>query len=244
MVEPDFILNKKKSKPGIDGCRAGWCIVFEANEQLQCKVIESLSTLPLQNIERCLIDMPIGLAPERHIDQDLRERLKPHRHHSVFSVPVRQAVYAKDYATAKVKNIKASNKSVSIQSWNICPKIKALDLLLIEQPNYKDRFMEAHPELCFLMLNKQTHLKHKKSSQEGQLERLDILKRFDHRSEVIFKRALADYKRSELKADDILDALVLFISNQQELEFIANNPLRDQQEIRMQIAYPNLKINY
>ena len=188
--------------------------------------------------------MPIGLAPERHIDQDLRERLKPHRHHSVFSVPVREAVYAEDYAEAKAKNIKASNKSVSIQSWNICPKIKALDILLIEQPNYKDRFMEAHPELCFMMLNKQTHLQHKKSTKEGQLERLDILKRFDNRSEGVFQNALADYKRSELKADDILDALVLFISNQQELEFIANNPLRDQHKIRMQIAYPNLKINY
>ena len=244
MVEPDFILNEINSKPGIDGCRAGWCVVFEANEQLQCSVIESLSTLQLHNIERCLIDMPIGLAPERHIDQDLRERLKPHRHHSVFSVPVRDAVYAKDYATAKINNIKASSKSVSIQAWNICPKIKALDILLIEQPNYKDRFMEAHPELCFMILNKQTHLQHKKSTKEGQLERLDILKRYDNRSEDVFKSALGDYKRSELKADDILDALVLFVSNQQELKFIPNNPLRDQHEIRMQIAYPDLKINY
>lgn len=244
MAEPNTILKETNSKPGVDGCRAGWCIVFEANEQLQCTVIERLSILRLQNIERCLIDMPIGLAPERHIDQDLRERLKPHRHHSVFSVPVREAVYAEDYAEAKAKNIKASNKSVSIQSWNICPKIKALDILLIEQPNYKDRFMEAHPELCFMMLNKQTHLQHKKSTKEGQLERLDILRRFDNRSEGVFQNALADYKRSELKADDILDALVLFISNQQELEFIANNPLRDQHKIRMQIAYPNLKINY
>ena len=244
MVEPDFILNEKNSKPGIDGCRAGWCVVFEANEQLHCKVTENLSTLQLHNIDRCLIDMPIGLSSNRHIDQDLRERLKPHRHHSVFSVPAREAVYAADYATAKANNIKAFNKSVSIQSWNICPKIKALDLLLIEQPNYKDRFMEAHPELCFMMLNKLTHLNHKKSTKEGQVERLDILKRFDHRSEAVFKSALSDYKRSELKADDILDALVLFISNQQELEFIANDPLRDQYEIRMQIAYPNLKINY
>lgn len=240
MAEPYPILKMDQNAlPGIDGCKAGWCVVFKINQRIACRVIKDLEELDTSHIKRVLIDMPIGLHPLRHIDADLRNRLKPHRHHSVFSVPVREAVYAPTYELAKKEHIKACGKSISIQSWNICNKIKSLDLFL-QKTNSENCFEESHPEYCFYLLNKATHLHHKKSTKEGQNERLNILLEYTKDAQVCFETAMTNYKRSELKADDILDALALFVTNSLPLEFITNEPRYDSKGIAMRIAYPNV----
>lgn len=240
MAEPHPLLTiEQNALLGIDGCKAGWCVVFKINQRIACRVIKDLEELDTSSIKRCLIDMPIGLHPLRHIDSDLRNRLKPHRHHSVFSVPVREAVYAPNYEEAKKEHIQACGKSISIQSWNICAKIKSLDLFL-QKTNSENCFEESHPEYCFYLLNNVTHLQHKKSTKEGQAERLNILQKYSKDAQVCFETAMTNYKRSELKADDILDALVLFIANSLPLGFIANEPRYDSKGIAMRIAYPNV----
>ena len=240
MAEPHPILKlDQNALLGIDGCKVGWCVVFKANQSITCRVITHLEELDTSRIKRCLIDMPIGLHPLRQIDAELRNRLKPHRHHSVFSVPVREAVYAPNYEQAKKEHIKACGKSISIQSWNICNKIKSLDLF-IQKTNSENCFEESHPEYCFYLLNKATHLQHKKSTKEGQAERLKILLEYTKDAHVCFETALKNYKRSELKADDILDALVLFVTNTLPLGFIANEPSHDSKGIPMRIAFPNV----
>lgn len=238
MAQSNLVLNNNATKPGIDGCRAGWCVVFEEENKLRCTILKELNALENMNIERCLIDMPIGLDKNRHIDQDLRNLLKPHRHHSVFSVPIRQAVYAANYTEAKKLQIEATSKSISIQSWNICPKIRELDQFLDQYSKNKDSFIEAHPELCFFVLNKENHLQFKKSVKEGQHERLTILSKYDNRLKNLFDETMITFKRSELKADDILDAMVLFVSNQLDLGYLSNAPSSDELGLKMRIAYP------
>jgi predicted RNase H-like nuclease len=238
MVKSNSILSfRPNALPGIDGCRGGWCVIHEESKGLNCTVISSLDQLDPTNLKRCLIDMPIGLHPKRHIDNDLRNLLRPHKHHSVFSVPVRKAVYANSYEHAKLENLKEIDKSISIQSWNICPKIKSLDIFLGETPN-NSRFVEAHPELCFYTLNNKEHLNFKKSEKEGQTERLNILLQYEARAAKCFLNAMQTYRRSDLKADDILDALALFVSNKLPQEYINNTPLKDESNLNMRIAFP------
>ena len=88
----------------------------------------------LNNNFKALIDIPIGLGSiesERKIDQLLRNNLSSNFKQTVFNTPNRNAVYAKDYKHSRELNKLETNKSVSIQSWNICPKIKEVDSFLL-----------------------------------------------------------------------------------------------------------------
>jgi predicted RNase H-like nuclease len=237
MAQSNSILNAQWA--GIDGCRGGWIVAYTDQHSIAVQWIASLHELKELGIQTCLIDMPIGLSAERHIDQDLRQVLKPVRHHSVFSTPVRAAVYADEYALAKVINQEATRKSISIQSWNICAKIKELDQYIQDA---SDDFIaiESHPEYCFFRLNQNKHLQHKKSTPAGVEERIKLLHTYQAEYTKAFELALKNFPRKAVKADDILDALCLHLTGQHELSYIKNSPLMDEKGISMQIAFPTL----
>lgn len=191
------------------------------------------------DVRRFLVDIPIGLGSRSHprtIDQILRRELGK-RGSTVFNAPVREAVYAKNYAEAKAKNLEVEGKSISIQSFNICAKIRETDEFLI-QHDCTD-LIESHPELCFKHLNGGEVVLSKKSTAEGIEARLRILNQYDPKIPELFQKILAETKRKQVKKDDILDAICLCLVNQRaagNLHFLKNEHQSDEKGIGIKIA--------
>ena len=191
---------------------------------------------------RLFIDIPIGLADghKRDCDQMVRRLLSPLRHTSVFSTPVRDAVYAPDYDTACNINAKQTGNRISKQSWNICPKIREVDEYLREHPGLQNRVYESHPEVAFYALNGLQSLPTQKKSNEGQAQRLALLEQHIDNARRLFSDAAGDYPRSQVQCDDILDAMVLAImasGNDTGLVSVPEPTPRDRYGLPMRIVY-------
>jgi len=235
----------KKNKliyAGIDGCKAGWIMVKNVGADYAFEIWECLSELVLANgdVQRFLIDIPIGLGSQlypRTIDQVLRSELGK-RGSTVFNAPVRDAVYTKNYAEAKTKNIAVEGKSISIQSFNICAKIRETDTFLAQNNSIK--IIESHPELCFKYLNGGELVISKKTSPEGAQQRLNILSQYDPKISELFQKIVSETKRKHVKKDDILDAICLCLANRlatDNLHFLMDKNLLDEKGIEIKIAY-------
>jgi predicted RNase H-like nuclease len=198
---------------GLDGCKGGWiCASIQDVTQkpiLSIEFIESLDTLINIDFTVGFVDIPIGLSEfeyKRTLDEDLRKMLSKKRKSSVFTAPSRKAVYANSYELAKKINLNETGKSISIQAWNICPKIKEMEHFILKNPLLN--LWESHPELCFERLNNHQPLLYKKKDPLGKQERLYILLRFLPHFEKIINDFISENKS---KADDILDAVCLAI---------------------------------
>ena len=142
---------------GIDGCRSGWLVVSsESKDQFTCKIHSSLENILLEipQEHNVLIDVPIGFSQEnaRHCDVLAREKLGT-RCSSVFRPPSRDALYANNFKEACDINLKISGKKISIQTWNIGPKMREADLFLQNHQELRPLWKEAHPELAFQNFN-------------------------------------------------------------------------------------------
>jgi len=105
------------------------------------------------------VDMPIGL-PERAGPggREAENAVRPllgERQSSVFSVPSRAAIYARDYREACRLALATSDppRKVSKQLFNIAPKIREVDEFLRANPAQMSRVFEVHPELAFWRFN-------------------------------------------------------------------------------------------
>jgi len=146
---------------GIDGCRAGWLICSADGAGIEWMLARTSSELrvALLRFERVFIDMPIGLPdqePGRDCDQELRRALGWGFSSSVFSPPCREALYATDYPSASQINARQTGKKLSIQSWNLIPKIRQLDEILQHENRLRDRIFESHPEWLFQLAGRQS----------------------------------------------------------------------------------------
>ena len=152
-----------------------------------------------------VVDMPMGLvdaADGRRVDGLMRKRLG-RRHSSVFTAPSRAALDATDYADAKRRNLEATGRSLSRQSWALVPKIREVDRLLT--PSVQERVREGHPEVAFACLSGEP-MTYSKKEPAGVTERRRVLR-------------AAGYDLDRLEAclppggkagiDDLLDACVL-----------------------------------
>lgn len=185
--------------------------------------------------DRIFIDMPIGLPdqePGRDCDQELRKALGRGFSSSVFSPPCREALYAADYQTASQVNARQTGKKLSIQSWNLIPKIRQLDEILQEYPAWRNSVFESHPEWLFQLAGyefdeisgariqpsnkklKPRPLRYKKKSKEGIQERLRRLAGEIDNAYEVFAEALNRYQRKDVAKDDILDAMILAVMAQ------------------------------
>lgn len=234
---------------GIDGCKSGWCVCMVGNDgTIDFRVFSRL--VDLNNIAcekmRVWIDMPKGIGDEqmrRNVDYQLISMLKPVRHHSVFIPPFREAIAQSTYNAAKDVQRVITGKAISIQAWNIVPKIREVDDFIQKNKRYESCFDESHPEFCFYKLNGGNHLKYPKKLTEGQEERLEILSRYHGGVNEVFKTCMQTHKRKDVKADDIIDAICLAIScfvSKGKGAYLINNPLIDSKGIAMRIAYPSL----
>ncbi len=196
---------------GIDGCPGGWIASAFNHDKLELHHFINISELYDYYGDACyLIDIPIGLSDlkvSRTIDSELRKILRPVRHHSVFTPPCRPAINKKDYQTALEENRRVTGKGISIQSWNIVPKIREVDNFLRGNKTANSRFYEAHPELCFFRLNGK-HLDSSKHSTKGIHERIEILRKYAGSIDELVDKPLPGNARK----DDILDSIVLAIT--------------------------------
>jgi predicted RNase H-like nuclease len=235
---------------GIDGCRAGWCVsaidVGKFEVSLKSNIHEIIRGYP--DFDVALIDIPIGLG-DNHIARDVeraaRQELSPIRHHSIFTPPVREAITACNYVEAKKINQSISGKKISLQSWNISPKIAELDLFLQNYPAFQKKILESHPEICFKYLNQGSIPSLPKNAPKygGIKQRLLILKKFQRNIQSIYDLARSQFASSEVKNDDIVDALCLAITAKfgrlNRFDKILGSNKKDTQGINMAMHYYN-----
>lgn len=139
---------------GIDGARGGWVVATSAPAftDIQLTFVESVDHIVDDLLaDRCAaaaIDMPIGLSANGHRPADdlARTRLGARRS-TFFPTPTRSVLNAPDFETANRLHRQHAGKGLSIQAWNLVPKIREIDQLWNQL--LTNRLVEAHPELSF-----------------------------------------------------------------------------------------------
>ena len=225
---------------GVDGCRAGWIAVRLAGEgRTESAIYPDWSTLAqgLTHAARICVDMPIGLvdAGARPCDRAARAVLPRGRKSSVFAPP-RRYMLGLSYDGVRTAARDRGDAGLSIQAYNIMPKIAELDTAL--GPTDQDRVLETHPELAFHRLNAGAEL-------PGKADRTGR----DARRRLLIDASLADldalltaYPRKDAKPDDVLDAAVCALVARDSLLGRARRvpdgpPERDARGLRMEIWY-------
>ncbi|AHM56326.1 hypothetical protein EAL2_c10280 [Peptoclostridium acidaminophilum DSM 3953] len=159
---------------------------------------------------------------------------------SIFPVPCRQAVYADDKARARELNISTFGKSLSEQSLGISKAIRQVDEFLQGNPEWKNRLLESHPELCFSKLNGNQPIMEKKTTAEGHNKRLEVLKRLYPATDKVIEKFLADGLNRK-KTGDVVDALCLAVMGrliaQNGCRRFPEKPMIDSTGLIMQIVY-------
>lgn len=212
---------------GIDGTRNGWITAEFTGKSWKIEFHEKLSEI---EFEEALIDIPIGLpkTSTRRCDAEARDFLAPERHYSIFNCPVRDAVYANSYEKACDINEEKIGKRISKQAWNIVPKIREAD-----KEAQKRKLRESHPEVFFKAIEVESVID-SKSSKKGLKDRKEILKRFGDISVV------EDFEAKDVSEDDLIDAMVLSLGSEFELENIPENPDKDSEGLEMSIRRPKV----
>jgi predicted RNase H-like nuclease len=206
---------------GVDGCAGGWFAVVATEAQLRTERYGTFEALWADNrdAEQVLVDVPIGLLDDerRPCDVAAKERLGC-RGNSVFYAPCRSVVELKrrelaggepvSHSTASAVQRDATGNGLSQQAWNITDKIAEVDGFLEERGTEVVR--ESHPELCFYGFADRP-MAFSKRTRRGRAVRFEVLEDafpgYDPRA--AYERAVGDHLRSEVKRDDIVDALVL-----------------------------------
>jgi predicted RNase H-like nuclease len=230
---------------GIDGCKAGWLVITFDKDRAAYRVLRTTAELEevFREHDRIFIDMPIGLEDEeytRECDQLLRDTLGADYASSVFSPPIRPALDAPSYAEANMQSFEYTEKKLTVQAWNITPKIRALDTLLSENQKFQERVFESHPELIFMNLNGGM-IYQKKNTKKGLRHRLDLVSREQPVAADFFREIKEEFRRNEVGEDDIVDAMGLALavleSTGKEIKTLPKNPPVDSKGFRKAIHY-------
>lgn len=238
-------MGKASTFIGVDGCRGGWLAAVQRGAELSLEVHATFIGLLAAHPDavRVGVDMPIGLPhagyPVRECERAAR-KLLGRRASSVFSPPCRAAANAANYDEARQRNQQELGPSLSVQAWNICPKIAEVDRALVASPLWAPKIFEVHPEVCFAALAGGQPMAHRKATPEGKQERLALLSRWVPNAAELRASALSRFKRSVVQEDDILDALVVLLTaraDAAELRYLPEDRVRDQRGLPMRMAY-------
>ncbi|MGL5116305.1 MAG: DUF429 domain-containing protein [Beijerinckiaceae bacterium] len=149
---------------GADGCPPGWAVVLmdlDAERPPEFFVSADFAELLRHPTLPGLIavDMPIGLpetvgAGGRGPEAELRPHLGE-RQSSVFSIPSRSSVMAESFEAACEASLATSDppRKISIQAYNLFPKIRQIDALLRADAGLIRIVHEVHPEGAFMVMN-------------------------------------------------------------------------------------------
>jgi predicted RNase H-like nuclease len=229
---------------GIDGCKGGWVAVTIAGKGFEIGIFKHIDEIisAYASCDHILIDMPIGLPENVHDlrpDSAARKILKG-KASSIFNTPCRQAVYAETYSGANEVNRQVMGKGLSRQSFAICPKIKEIDEFLSNNPRYKNKLLESHPELCFAMLNSGVPILENKKTDEGIKRRIELLSQYYDLTKDVISSARTNQKLKN-SIDDVIDALCLAVTGMVGIEkglgSIPGDPIEDKHNILMQMVY-------
>jgi predicted RNase H-like nuclease len=226
---------------GMDGCKAGWIAAFAGadHEDVRVRVMRHFANIFAAPEEPCLVavDIPIGLparigpqgrGPERAVRPLLGDRQS-----SVFAVPSRAAIYARDYREACRVGLETSDppKKVSKQLFMIAPKIREVDEALRGAPALIDRVFEVHPEVAFWQLNGGRALTEPKKVKGRPFAPGLALRRRLLAGPGFSKAATEEAAPPGAAADDLLDALACAAIARRILNRVAvpfpDPPLRD-----------------
>ncbi|ELZ99012.1 hypothetical protein C440_01610 [Haloferax mucosum ATCC BAA-1512] len=229
---------------GVDGCSAGWVCARASPDGVAIEVVPDFEAVcdfaVAHEAERVLVDIPIGLSAtdRRDCDREARHRLGS-RASTVFFAPVRAVLDADSHADANARNRARCGSGLSIQAWQLVPKIRDVDSVLRARPDVRDRVFEAHPELVFAAFAGEP-LAESKSTQVGRVRRLDLLRTAfpDGDPETVYRKTLSRTLRRDVARDDILDALALAVAARYPLETLPANPPRDAVGLTMAIHVP------
>lgn len=206
---------------GIDGCKAGW-ILITFSENPSYRVLKNDEDLEkaFYEFDRIFIDMPIGLEDEtytRKCDELLRKKLGAGYASSVFSPPIRPALHAPSYVEANMQSYEYTEKKLTLQSWNITPKIRLLDDMLQAKPELQNKVFESHPELLFMKLNGGM-IYQKKNTKKGLRHRLSLIVDREEIADDFFRDIKEEFRRNEVGEDDIVDAMALALGAKQSVD--------------------------
>lgn len=198
---------------GIDGCKIGWLFVTFNEGTSKYEILRTKEDLKnaCEEYDRIFIDMPIGLQEEvyqRECDVLMRKELGAEYAPSVFTPPIRPALHAPSYAEANMISFDYTEKKLSLQAWNIVPKIQELDELLQQDEGLSDKVLESHPEYLFQKLNGGLIFQ-KKNLKKGIKHRLELIRDREPIADDFFRDIKEEYRRSEIGEDDIVDAMAL-----------------------------------
>ena len=198
--------------------------------------IESLCSA-YEDADAIIIDIPIGL-PENseeaflRPDKEARDYLVTARKSTLFNVPFRPVIYAESTKEAWDINHVLCGK-LTPQGMALCKIIRQVDAFLQENPKWKNKLLESHPEVVFQSLNGDSGLIHSKHTPEGLTERANILKRYS----VILPE-------TAFKNDDMLDAASLALIGRLGINggfvTIPKIPVCDKTGLKMQITLANI----
>lgn len=245
---------------GVDGCTNGWVAIALERGEAAGDLFPDIAVLAAHHNDASLIliDIPIGLRDAgrepRLCDTRARQVLGSPRCSSVFPVPLRPALRARDRSRADLLNRNAGGGGISCQTFAISCKIAEVDdfLLAARQP-HQPPIRECHPELCFWALNDGHAMHHRKKVQEGHEERCEVLRHnlphFDRQLRAL-EGQLLDARQKinrtrrpapELRfhRDDLLDALVTAVTAELCLEHgsIPDPPETDARGLPMEMVY-------
>lgn len=201
---------------GVDGCRLGWIAIAGDGGALEYQLFPSMHELLMlhREAERVAVDIPIGLpwkdCPSRPCDELARRALR-HRHVCVFAAPSRAACQATTKAEARRCNQEELGKSLSEQALGICAKVAEVDAVLLGDTSARARVHEIHPEVCFSAMNHGQPLSDGKTTRAGIDARLKLLSHRLPQARGLLTRVLDERRRTQVKADDVLDALAAYL---------------------------------
>ena len=221
-----------KTVIGVDGCPGGWMAIIWREGKATAKLFPLNGFVEILNEGAAMIavDMPIGF-PEiygRNADIEARRALAPFGSR-VFPVPCRAAVHATNYTEAiRINKLHSENVSIPPVTNAIRPRMQEVDRVM--SPDMERRVREVHPEVSFYAMNGRKALQYKKKSAEGEIERLSLLREAGFPE---FDFATVNYRRSQVKRDDIIDACAAAWSARRILENKALHfPTAEERDVR------------
>jgi predicted RNase H-like nuclease len=170
-------------------------------------IVDRFNKLPFRGLAMVAVDMPIGLPDSgaRVCDGLARALLPAERRSSVF-LHLRRPLLGRPTLAAANRWAKRDGKGISVQAWNILPRIADLDSWIT--PARQRRVRESHPELVFLTLNGGAPLP-KKRTAEGMAARRRVLLRHGFAGLPALE---ADLPRRGAALDDLYDAAALALA--------------------------------
>lgn len=243
---------RNRTVAGVDWAGGTWlAIVMEQSSYAGYVLNEDFGTLwkDICNLDRILVDVPIGLPEDTQTLADREEldslaRSVTGRSSSVFPVPSRGACRlaktGEDYETVAEKNQEEISKGLSTQSYSIASAIGEVDEFLRATEPASETVVEAHPEVCFRgFLGRK--LQHSKKTAAGLGERIKSLDCVIESPESMFGMVCKDLisEKNEIEADDVVDALGLSTvawKSQEQLQTLPKNVNHDSEGLPMQMA--------